>query len=321
MEDRHYKVVIIGGAAAGLTAALYTSRANLAPLVIEGIEAGGQLMLTTDVENYPGFTDGILGPDMMDVFRKQAARFGAAYVTDDATDVDFTERPFKISVGADLYHAQTVIVATGAKATMLGVPGEERLLGRGVSTCATCDGAFFRGQDLLVVGGGDSAMEEALFLTRFATRVTVVHRRDQLRASKIMQDRARANPKISFAWNTVVEEVLGNAKVEGARVRNVASQETADLAAGGIFVAIGHTPNTALFRGRLEMDDAGYLLVGPALLSDWGPSTPFLTRTNVEGVFAAGDLVDHTYRQAVTAAGMGCMAAIDAERWLESQGH
>lgn len=321
MEDRHYKVVIIGGAAAGLTAALYTSRANLAPLVIEGIEAGGQLMLTTDVENYPGFTDGILGPDMMDVFRKQAARFGAVYVTDDATDVDFTERPFKISVGADIYHAETVIVATGAKATMLGVPGEERLLGRGVSTCATCDGAFFRGQDLLVVGGGDSAMEEALFLTRFATRVTVVHRRDQLRASKIMQDRARANPKISFAWNTVVEEVLGNAKVEGARVRNVASQETADLAAGGIFVAIGHTPNTALFRGRLEMDDAGYLLVGPALLSDWGPSTPFLTRTNVEGVFAAGDLVDHTYRQAVTAAGMGCMAAIDAERWLESQGH
>lgn len=319
--DTHRKIIIIGSGPAGLTAALYTGRANLNPLVIEGFEAGGQLMLTTDVENYPGFSDGILGPDMMATFRKQAARFGAEYITDDATNVDFSERPFTISVGSDAYTAEAVIVSSGAKARMLDLPSEKRLLGRGVSTCATCDGAFFKQQELIVVGGGDSALEEALFLTRFASKVTVVHRRDQLRASKIMQDRAFSNEKIAFTWDSVIEEVLGEDKVEGVGVRNLVSGELGVVSAGGMFVAIGHVPNTSLFEGKLELDASGYLVVGRELTADFDPASVFATRTSVEGVFASGDVVDHTYRQAVTAAGMGCMAAIDAERWLESQGH
>ncbi len=321
MENRHRKLIIIGSGPAGLTAALYTARANLAPLVIEGFEAGGQLMLTSDVENYPGFADGILGPDLMATFRKQAERFGADYVTDDATGVDFSTHPLQVQVRAESYTSEAVIVATGAKAKMLGLPSEQRLLGRGVSTCATCDGAFFRGQELIVAGGGDSAVEEALFLTRFATKVSVIHRRDTLRASKIMQDRAFVHPQIAFRWNSTVEEILGDQKVAGVRVRDRVSGETEDIAAGGVFVAIGHIPNTGLFRDKLEMDRAGYLVVGSRLTSDFDPTSPFATRTSVEGVFASGDVVDHTYRQAVTAAGTGCMAAIDAERWLEARGH
>lgn len=318
--DKHNKLIIIGSGPAGLTAALYAARANLEPAVIEGFASGGQLMLTTEVENYPGFTDGVLGPDLMDIFRKQAARFGASYITADATAVDLGSSPFIVRVSADEYTADALVVATGAEAKMLGLESEQRLLGRGVSTCATCDGAFFKGQELAVVGGGDSAMEEALFLTRFATKVWVVHRRDELRASKIMQDRALHNPKVDFIWNSQVEEVLGDGKVSGVRLRNVMDNSTADLPVGGMFVAIGHTPNTALFRGQLEMDEWGYLLTGSKLSQDWDHASPFETRTNIEGVFAGGDLVDSVYRQAVTAAGMGCMAAMDAERWLESKG-
>ena len=321
MDNNHHKVVVIGSGPSGLTAALYSARANLAPLVIEGFDAGGQLMLTSDVENYPGFPDGVIGPDLMALFRKQAERFGATFVTDDATEVDFTERPFRIQVRKDTYTAESVIVSTGAKARMLGLDSEQRLLGRGVSTCATCDGAFFKNQKLLVVGGGDSAMEEALFLQRFASELAVVHRRDALRASKIMQDRAIDSPKISFIWNSTIDEVLGEHRVEGARLRNLQTGELNEVAAGGIFIAIGHTPNTALFQDKLELDAAGYLVVGRGLSTDWDPSSPFETRTSVEGVFGAGDVVDHTYRQAITAAGMGCMAAIDAERWLEARGH
>ncbi|MGH2733524.1 MAG: thioredoxin-disulfide reductase [Actinomycetota bacterium] len=321
MENRHRKLIIIGSGSAGLTAALYAARANLAPLVIEGFEAGGQLMLTSDVENYPGFADGVLGPDLMATFRKQAERFGADYLTDDATEVDFSGHPFQVQIRSESYTSEAVIVATGAKAKMLGLPSERRLLGRGVSTCATCDGAFFRGQELIVVGGGDSAVEEALFLTRFATKVSVIHRRDTLRASKIMQERAFANPQVVFRWNSTIEEILGDQKVAGVRAQDRISGETEDIAAGGVFIAIGHTPNTDLFRGKLEMDQAGYLVVGSQLTSDFDPSSPFATRTSVEGVFAAGDAVDHVYRQAVTAAGTGCMAAIDAERWLETRGH
>ena len=321
MDNNHHKVIVIGSGPSGLTAALYSARANLAPLVIEGFDAGGQLMLTSDVENYPGFPDGVMGPDLMALFRKQAERFGATFVTDDATDVDFTERPFKVQVRNDTFTAETIIVSTGAKARMLGLASEQRLLGRGVSTCATCDGAFFKNQKLLVIGGGDSAMEEALFLQRFASDLAVVHRRDSLRASKIMQDRAIASPKISFIWNSAVDEVLGEHRVQGARLRNLETGELSEVAAGGIFVAIGHTPNTALFQDKLELDAAGYLVVGRGLNNDWDPSSPFETRTSVEGVFGAGDVVDHTYRQAITAAGMGCMAAIDAERWLEAKGH
>ncbi|MEX2588094.1 MAG: thioredoxin-disulfide reductase [Actinomycetota bacterium] len=317
----HHSVIIIGSGPSGLTAALYASRANLAPLIIEGFEAGGQLMLTTDVENYPGFVDGILGPELMDTFRKQAQRFGSDFVTEDVSDVDFTSHPFKVFVGEDLYTADTVIVSTGATAKTMGLDSEKRLMGRGVSTCATCDGAFFRDQPLAVVGGGDSAIEEATFLTRFASRVTVVHRRDQLRASKIMQDRAMSNPKIDFAWNKVVTEVKGDQKVSALELEDVASGDKEDLEVAGLFVAIGHTPNTALFKGKLELDPTGYLRVGHDLTDDWSPGSQLATRTNVEGVFGAGDVVDHVYRQAVTAAGMGCMAAIDAERWLESQGH
>jgi thioredoxin reductase (NADPH) len=311
MADRvdERNVIIIGSGPAGYTAALYAARANLRPLVLKGIEAGGQLMLTTDVENYPGFPEGILGPELMEVMEKQAARFDAEMLHQAATRVDLSERPFRVWSGDQEWRARALIIATGAKARMLGVPGEEQLLGHGVSTCATCDGFFFRGQDLAVVGGGDSAMEEALFLTRFANKVTVIHRRDELRASKIMQDRAFGNEKVDFAWNSVVEKVLGNGSVNAVRIRNVDTDERRDLEVGGMFVAIGHIPNTSVFEDQLETEN-GYILVREPT-----------TATSVEGVFAAGDVVDHIYRQAVTAAGMGCKAAIDAERFLEAHGH
>jgi thioredoxin reductase (NADPH) len=320
MENGHYRVIIIGSGPAGLTAALYSARANLEPLVIEGFEAGGQLMLTNEVENYPGFTDGILGPELMETFRKQAERFGTTYVTDDVTEVDFSKRPFTVKVGADEYTADSIIVSTGAKAKMLDLPNEKKLIGRGVSTCATCDGAFFKGQKLIVVGGGDSAMEEALFLTRFATGVTVIHRRDKLRASKIMQARAFEHRQIDFVWDSAVTDILGEDSVRGVRVKNLKTGETSEIEAGGLFVAIGHFPNTALFIGKLETDEWGYLRVGDGLSNDWDRTSPYESRTSVEGVFASGDVVDSTYRQAITAAGMGSMAAIDAERWLETQG-
>jgi thioredoxin reductase (NADPH) len=304
-------VLIAGSGPAGLTAALYTARANLHPIVIEGAEAGGQLMLTTDVENYPGFPSGILGPELMGKMREQAGRFGAEFVTADVTKVDLAGPPFRVWVDDQEYTGKALILATGAKAKMLGLPGERQYLGRGVSTCATCDGFFYRNRELVVVGGGDSALEEATFLTRFATKVTVVHRRDRLRASKVMQDRAFANPKIEFAWNSVVVDVLGEQTVTGVRLRNLVDGSESELPVAGMFVAIGHTPNTELFGGQLELDDAGYVLT---------PRTPS-TATSVDGVFAAGDVVDHVYRQAVTAAGTGCAAAIDAERWLEAHGH
>ena len=309
-------VVIVGSGPAGLTAAIYAARANLEPLVIEGEpsstsdQPGGQLMLTTDVENFPGFPDGILGPELMLKFREQAQRFGAEFVTEKATKIDLGSRPFKVWVRDTVYEAQTVIVSTGARSLMLGLDAETRLIGHGLSTCATCDGFFFRGQHIAVVGGGDSALEEATFLTRFADRVTVVHRRDELRASKIMQDRAFANPKIDFVWNTVVDDLVGTEKLEGAVVRNTVTGETSTLAVTGLFVAIGHRPNTDLFIDVLDMDENGYLVTAP------GSSV-----TNIDGVFACGDVQDHTYRQAITAAGSGCMAAIDAERWLEANAH
>ena len=303
-------VIIIGGGPAGYTAALYTSRANLRPLVIEGFAWGGQLMTTTDVENYPGYADGVLGPKMMEDFRLQAERFGSEFVRDDVTRVDFSERPFRVWVGDDEYRAEAVIVATGASARELGLETEQRLQGRGVSYCATCDGAFFREKVLVVVGGGDSAMEEATFLTRFASKVVIVHRRDEFRASPIMVDRARADERIEFVLNAVVEEVLGGeeGRVTGVRLRDTVTEETSELAADGLFVAIGHDPNTALFLDWLDHDDQGYLVTEPGS-----------TRTNIEGVFAAGDVQDHTYRQAVTAAGSGTMAALDAQRWLEAE--
>ena len=307
VEERD--VVILGSGPAGLTAALYAARANLHPLVLKGIDAGGQLMLTTEVENFPGFPDAVLGPELMERMEKQAARFEAELLHQEATRVDLSSPPFGVWSGDEEWRAKTVIVATGATARMLGLESERRLLGHGVSTCATCDGFFFRGQELLVVGGGDSAIEEALFLTRFATKVTVVHRRESLRASKIMQDRAFANPKIDFLWDSEIEEMLGDGQVAGARVRNTKSGESSDVAAGGVFVAIGHTPNTSLFESELELSN-GYIVVQE-------PST----RTSAEGVFAAGDVVDFVYRQAITAAGMGCKAAMDAERFLEAQGH
>jgi thioredoxin reductase (NADPH) len=302
-------VVIIGSGPAGYTAALYAARANLRPLVLKGIEAGGQLMLTTEVENYPGFPEGVLGPELMELMEKQAARFDAEMLHQSVSRVDLSQRPFRIWSGDEEFLARTVIVATGASARMLSVPGEQRLLGHGVSTCATCDGFFFRGQDLVVVGGGDSAMEEALFLTRFATKVTVVHRRDELRASKIMQQRAFENEKIDFVWDSVVDEIVGDGQVSGVRLKNVKTGRATDLAAGGVFVAIGHIPNTEVFEGQLDMT-GGYVLVKEPT-----------TATSVAGVFAAGDVVDFTYRQAVTAAGMGCKAAMDAERFLEAEGH
>ena len=307
-------VIIIGSGPAGLTAAVYAARANLSPLVIEGEpsstsdQPGGQLMLTTDVENYPGFPEGIMGPDLMMRFRDQAQRFGAEYLTVKATAVDLSARPFTVWVGEDAYRSDAVIVSTGAQSLMLGLDAETRLLGHGLSTCATCDGFFFRGQEIAVVGGGDSALEEALFLTKFATKVTVIHRRDTLRASKIMQDRALANERITFLWDTVVTDLLGEESLAGAKVENVRTGETSVLPVSGLFVAIGHRPNTDLFKGLLDMDDAGYLVTQPGS-----------SYTNVEGVFACGDVQDHTYRQAVTAAGSGCMAAIDTERWLEAE--
>jgi thioredoxin reductase (NADPH) len=310
MSESVRELIIIGGGPAGYTAALYAARANLEPLVIEGFQWGGQLMITSDVENYPGYPEGVLGPEMMKDFRRQAERFGAEFVSDDVTRVDFSERPFRVYVGDDEHRAEAVIVATGANARQLGLESERGFQGRGVSYCAVCDAAFFREKEVIVVGGGDSAMEEATFLTKFADKVTVVHRRDEFRASPIMLDRARANDKVEWVTNAVVDEVLGEVGVTAVRVRDVNTGEVTELPADGLFVAIGHDPSTALFVGQLEMDDQGYLITHDG------------TATNVDGIFAAGDVVDHTYRQAVTAAGMGCMAALDVERWLTAQeGH
>jgi thioredoxin reductase (NADPH) len=306
MTEENREITIIGSGPAGLTAAIYSARADLDPLVIEGIEAGGQLMLTTEVENYPGFVDGIMGPELMETMRKQAARFNTEFLTDNVTSVDLGSEPFKIMTPERTITTRTLIIATGASAKMLNVPGEKELLGHGVSTCATCDGFFFRGVDLLVVGGGDSAMEEALFLTKFASKVSIVHRRDALRASKIMQQRAIDNEKVDFIWDSVISEITGtDGKVEGAIIRNLKSGEDSKVSAGGIFVAIGHTPNTSLFEGQLELE-GGYIKTSGETME-----------TSVPGVFAAGDVVDYRYRQAITAAGMGCMAAMDAERYLE----
>ena len=300
------RVVIIGSGPAGLTAAVYAARANLHPLVLAGGLYGGQLMLTTDVENYPGFPEGIMGPDLMMKFREQAERFGARIENVDATSVDFSSSPLIVRTQEDEYHAKTVIVATGASARWLGVPGEERLRGRGVSTCATCDGAFFKEKHIVVVGGGDSAMEEALFLTRFGRRVTVMHRRDSLRASKIMAERAHAHGKVDFIWNTIVERVLGEEKMTGLRLRNLHDDSLYDFDCDALFIAIGHTPNTEIFRGQLDLDPQGYIV------------SPDGSSTNVEGVFVAGDVNDIRYKQAITAAGAGCRAAMDAERHLEA---
>ena len=302
------EVIVIGGAAAGYTAALYAARANMEPLVIEGVSWGGQLMITSDVENYPGYPEGVLGPEMMQEFRKQAERFGTEFLTDDVTKVDFSERPFRVWVGDDEYRAETVIVATGANARHLGLESERKLQGRGVSYCAVCDAAFFRDKDVVVVGGGDSAMEEATFLAKFASKVTIVHRRDAFRASQIMTDRAQSTENVEFVLDSVVEEVLGDGLVTGVVVRNVKTDERTEIPADGFFVAIGHDPTTELFKGQLDMDESGYLVTKGKT-----------TETNVPGVFAAGDVQDHVYRQAVTAAGSGCMAALDAERWLAAE--
>src|SRR5437763_662601 len=310
-ENGVRELIIIGGGPAGYTAALYAARANLRPLVIEGFNWGGQLMITSDVENYPGYPEGILGPEMMQEFRRQAERFGTDFITDDVTKVDFSERPYRVWVGDDEYRAETVIVATGATARQLGLESERKLQGRGVSYCATCDAAFFPDKHVVVVGGGDSAMEEATFLTRFAARVTIVHRRDEFRASQIMLERARASDKIDWVTNAVVDEVLGDDRVTGVRLRDVNTGETWELEADGVVAAIGHDPNTALSLDQLEHDEAGYLIAKRGS-----------TETNVSGVFAVGDVQDHVYRQAVTAAGSGCMGALDAERYLAAlEGH
>lgn len=314
MEPTRERVIIIGSGPAGLTAAIYTARASLEPLVIEGEpssttdQPGGQLMLTTEVENFPGFPDGIMGPELMMNFRSQAERFGAKFLTEKVTNIDFSSRPFKVWVRDTEYHADSVIVSTGARSLMLGLEEEQRLIGHGLSTCATCDGFFFRDQHIAVVGGGDSAIEEASFLTKFASKVTLIHRRDEFRASKIMQDRAFANPKIDVLWNHTVTKINGHDKVDGIEVTNTVDGSVSTMPVTGLFIAIGHRPNTDLFAGVLDMDDAGYL-----------QTQPDSSYTNIEGVFACGDVQDHTYRQAITAAGSGCMAAIDSERWLEGQ--
>jgi thioredoxin reductase (NADPH) len=310
MVEELRNVIVIGSGPAGYTAALYAARADLEPLVLKGLEAGGQLMLTTDVENYPGFADGILGPELMDQMEKQAQRFGGEILPVYVTEVDVSQRPFVVKAGDQTWRTKTLIVATGATARWLDIPGEETLRGRGVSACATCDGFFFRDRELIVVGGGDTAMEEAMFLTKFASKVTIVHRRDAFRASKVMQDRVFANEKIEVVWNTVLEEILGDDAVVGVKTRDVVSGEVREVATDGVFMAIGHDPTTALFRDSLELDDAGYLVVQEPT-----------TATSVPGVFAAGDVTDHTYRQAVTAAGQGCKAAIDAERFLTEEYH
>lgn len=314
MEPTRERVIIIGSGPAGLTAAIYTARASLEPLVIEGEpsstsdQPGGQLMLTTEVENFPGFPDGIMGPELMMNFRSQAERFGAKFLTEKVTNIDFSSRPFKVWVRDTEFHADSVIVSTGARSLMLGLEEEQRLIGHGLSTCATCDGFFFRDQHIAVVGGGDSAIEEASFLTKFASKVTLIHRRDEFRASKIMQDRAFANPKIDVLWNHTVTKINGDDKVDGIEVTNTVDGSVSTMPVTGLFIAIGHRPNTDLFAGVLDMDDAGYL-----------QTQPDSSYTNIEGVFACGDVQDHTYRQAITAAGSGCMAAIDSERWLEGQ--
>lgn len=303
-------VIIIGSGPAGLTAAIYNSRALLKPFMIEGEEVGGQLMTTTDVENFPGFAHGIMGPELMGVMKQQAERFGTRFLARNVTKVDFSTRPFKIWVGDQLFQARSVIISTGASAKYLGLESERKFLGRGVSACATCDGAFFRNQEVVIVGGGDTAMEEATFLTRFASKVYIVHRRDSFRASKIMADKALNNPKIEVLWNSAIEDIMGDKVVESVKIRNFQKNEVYEKKIQGVFIAIGHKPNTDLFKGQLEMNDVGYLITKPGS-----------TYTSVEGVFAAGDVADHVYRQAITAAGTGCMAAIDSERWLEKQGH
>jgi len=301
------KVLIIGSGPAGLTAAIYAARAGLEPLMIEGMERGGQLMITTDVENFPGFPDGIMGPDLMEQIRKQAERFGTRIVSQDVSKVDFSQRPHKVWVGQDMYEAEAIIISTGASARWLGVPGEERLRGLGVSACATCDGFFFRDKELVIVGGGDTAMEEALFLTKFASKLTVVHRRDRFRASSIMADRVMNHPKIEVAWNSTLDEVVGDEFVTGVVLKDTVTGETREMSTDGVFIAIGHTPNTGVFAGQIDLHETGYIVTKPGR-----------TETSVEGVYAAGDVSDSEYRQAVTAAGVGCQAALDAERWLEA---
>ncbi len=311
MADEINKVVILGSGPAGLTAALYTARANLSPLLIEGNEPGGQLTITTEVENYPGFEHGVQGPEMMDVFRRQVTRFGTRFLAGEVTEARLKARPFEVVADGKVVKAESLIISTGASAKLLGIESEKRLMGYGVSACATCDGAFFKEKEALVIGGGDTAMEEATFLTRFCTKVTIVHRRDTLRASKIMQDRARKNPKIAFIWDSAIEEIIGDPKlgVSGVKLKNLKTGKITDQKTDAVFVAIGHQPNTAIFKGQLDMDEVGYLRVRAGS-----------TYTNIDGVFAAGDVADSVYRQAVTAAGTGCMAAIDAERWLEAKG-